>query len=122
MRKLVVEKMHYRCLTPSLTEGRIKNFQQILQKHEINETKTLAEILSGEMRLKILYLLGVQSNLCVNDIADILKSKISGISHQLSILRKEGLVTTRKKQKVVYYSLSQRLPSFVSFTLKNCGV
>lgn len=122
MRKLVVNKSHYRCLTPSLTEGKIKNFQQILQKSEIAETKTLAEILSGEIRLKILFLLGFQSNLCVNDIADILKSKVSGISHQLSILKKEGLVSSRKKQKIVYYALAQKLPSFVESALKNCGV
>ena len=122
MRKLVVNKSHYRCLTPSLTEGKVRNFQQILQKPEIDETKTLAEILSGEIRLKILYLLGFQSNLCVNDIADILKSKVSGVSHQLSILKKEGLVSSRKKQKIVYYALAQKLPSFVETALKNCGV
>ncbi len=122
MRKLVVNKSHYRCLTPSLTEGKIKNFQQILQKPEIDETKMLAETLSGEIRLKILFLLGLQSNLCVNDIADILKSNVSGISHQLSILKKEGLVSSRKKQKIVYYALAQKLPGFVESALKNCGV
>ena len=122
MRKLVVEKSHYCCLTPSLTEGRIKNFQQILGKREIEETKALAEVLSGEIRLKILYLLGNQSNLCVNDIADILKSKVSGISHQLSILKNNKLVVSRKKQKIVYYALGQRLPSFVESALKNCDV
>jgi DNA-binding transcriptional ArsR family regulator len=78
--------------------------------------------LSGESRLKILYLLGLENNLCVNDIADILKSKVSGISHQLSILKKQGLVVSRKKQKVVYYSLSARLPNLASKVLQNCGV
>ncbi len=122
MRKLVVEKTDYRCLTPSLTVGKINNFQQILEKQEISRTKILAEILSGDMRLKILYLLALQNNLCVNDISDILKSKISGVSHQLSILKKESLVSATKKQKVVYYSLSAKLPDLVENALKNCDV
>jgi len=121
MRKQIVDKLHYRCLTPSLTEGKIKDFQQNLSKNEIEEVRKIAEVLSGEARLKILYLLACQSNLCVNDIADILKSKVSGVSHQLSILKENHLVTSRKKQKVVFYALDSRLPSFVELALKNCA-
>ena len=122
MRKQLVDKDHYLPLTPSLTERKIRNFQEILDKRSIAETQFLAGVISGECRLKIIFLLGIRSTLCVNDIADILKSKVSGVSHQLAILRKVGLVKTHKKRKIVYYSLKDKLPSFVESALKNCDV
>lgn len=70
-----------------------------------------------ETRLQTLVLLSQKSNVCVGDIADVLRLDISAVSHQLGILRKEGLVATKKKGKVVYYSLSGDLPKLVRIIL-----
>jgi len=122
MRKKVVDKAHYLPITPSLTERKMRNFQEILDKKVVEETKKIAEILSIETRLKILYLLSLRNNLCVNDIADILRSEVSGVSHQLAVLRKERLVKANKRRRVVYYSLAEKLPDLVLSALKSCDV
>ncbi|HEY4694504.1 MAG TPA: metalloregulator ArsR/SmtB family transcription factor [Candidatus Nanoarchaeia archaeon] len=114
MNKQTVSKTRSRPLTPTLTALKIKNLQEILSKNgSFQRERNLAEIVSGETRLKILYALARENYLSVSDIADILKSKQSGVSHQLAILRKEGLVKTKKRQRLVFYSLTKPLPKLI---------
>src|SRR3989344_311285 len=86
---------------------------EIFQNDKIAEQLSLLELLSKETRLQILYLLKMRNFICVGDISGILRLDISAVSHQLQLLRKERLVTFRKKGKVVYYSLNQSLPKIV---------
>ena len=69
--------------------------------------EALAEIfkaLGDPTRLRIVTALAV-SELCVCDLANLLGSSISAISHQLRVLRNMKLVKHRKEGKMVYYSL-----------------
>ncbi len=114
MQKQIVNKIRRQPLTPHITPIKIKNLQELLfKKRSFEKERSLAEIVAGESRLKILYLLSQEDQLSVGDIADILKSKPSGISHQLAILRKHQLVRAKKKQKIVFYSLKTPLPKLV---------
>lgn len=56
-------------------------------------------------RIKILYAL-FESEMCVCDIADLLKMSQSAISHQLRVLKQTRLVKYRRDGKTVFYSLS----------------
>ncbi len=62
------------------------------------------KILGDKTRTKILFALD-QNEMCVCDIANVLGMTKSSISHQLSSLRKCGIVKCRKQGKEVYYSL-----------------
>ena len=62
-------------------------------------------IFSDETRIKILSALSV-SELCVNDISNILKLNQTTVSHQLKILKSVGAVKYRRDGKVIYYSLA----------------
>ena len=67
----------------------------------------LAEFFRGfadSTRMKMIYAL-MQQELCVCDIAAIVGTTQSAISHQLRILKQSKLVKYRKVGKVVYYSL-----------------
>lgn len=67
----------------------------------------LAEIfktLGDPTRIKIIHALS-QSELCVCDLAELLKMSQSATSHQLRVLRNHRLVKYRKEGRVVYYSL-----------------
>lgn len=88
--------------------------EEIFHNSAIVRQQKLTEIISAETRLQILFLLSRRGNLCVGDIADVLRVGISTVSHQLYWLRKEKLVTNKKRGKVVYYSLSQNLPKLVA--------
>ncbi|MFO7928479.1 MAG: metalloregulator ArsR/SmtB family transcription factor, partial [Candidatus Humimicrobiaceae bacterium] len=60
--------------------------------------------LSDPTRIKIIASL-LQNELCVCDIAAVIGTTNSNISHQLRVLRNLKLVKFRKEGKVVYYSL-----------------
>lgn len=61
-------------------------------------------LIGDTTRCKILFAID-QQEMCVCDIANTLSMTKSSISHQLSKLRKSGIVKCRKEGKEVYYSL-----------------
>lgn len=61
-------------------------------------------LIGDTTRCKILFVIDKQE-MCVCDIANVLSMSKSSISHQLSKLRKSGVVKCRKAGKEVYYSL-----------------
>jgi DNA-binding transcriptional ArsR family regulator len=64
----------------------------------------LFKVLADETRAKIVYVLS-KEELCVCDIAAVLHSTVSNISHHLRVLRTAHLVRSRREGKQVYYSL-----------------
>lgn len=74
--------------------------EQVIQS--LSET---FKVLGDPTRTKIIFALS-QEELCVCDIANLLVTTKSAVSHQLRILRNMGLVAFRKDGKMVYYSLS----------------
>ena len=62
------------------------------------------KVFADSTRMKIIYAL-IEHELCVCDIAAIVGTTQSAISHQLRILKQSKLVKYRKDGKVVYYSL-----------------
>lgn len=71
---------------------------------EVDRLSHLFKVLADETRLKIVYILS-QQELCVGDIAEVLGSTASNVSHHLRLLRNAHLVRHRKDGKFVYYSL-----------------
>lgn len=65
----------------------------------------LFKVFGDTTRVKILCTL-FESEMCVCDIAELLKMTQSAISHQLRVLKSAKLVKNRKAGKVVYYSLA----------------
>lgn len=61
--------------------------------------------MSDPTRTKIIYSLCQENELCVRDIAAIIGTSNSAISHQLRTLRNMKLVKYNKVGKVTYYSL-----------------
>ncbi len=67
----------------------------------------LAEILhlaGNPVRLRILFLLSKEDNLCVCDMSDVLGMSISAISQHLRKLRDKGLIVRRRVGQTIYYS------------------
>ncbi|WP_425358337.1 ArsR/SmtB family transcription factor [Treponema brennaborense] len=65
----------------------------------------LFKIFGDTTRVKILFAL-LESEMCVFDIAVLLGMTQSAISHQLRVLKTNGLVKFRREGKVLFYSLS----------------
>ena len=64
----------------------------------------LFKVMGDPSRLKITNAL-ILSEMCVCDLASLLKMSPSAVSHQLQILRQSDLVKWRREGKEIYYSL-----------------
>lgn len=86
-----------------------KCFQDILNKlpdeDELFDLAELFKIFGDSTRIKILFVL-LESDMAVNDIASVLKMTQSAISHQLRILKTNGLVKYTRNGKSLIYSLA----------------
>lgn len=65
----------------------------------------LFKVFGDTTRVRILYAL-FESELCVNDMAQLLGLSQTAVSHQLRVLKNNKLVKFRKEGKIVFYSLS----------------
>lgn len=63
------------------------------------------KVFADSTRIKILYVL-MCSEMCVCDLAQILKMTQSAVSHQLRTLKQMDLVRNRRDGKTVFYSLA----------------
>ncbi len=79
--------------------------QQMPEDEILFDLAELFKIFGDSTRIKILYLL-FESEMCVCDIAQLLKMTQSAISHQLQVLKKSKLVKYRRDGKTVFYSLA----------------
>jgi ArsR family transcriptional regulator, lead/cadmium/zinc/bismuth-responsive transcriptional repressor len=61
----------------------------------------------NEVRLKILYLLDQETQLCVCDLSDILQMTIPAVSQHLRKLKDGGLIQNRRQGQTLFYSLKQ---------------
>lgn len=77
---------------------------QIPSDETIDKMEDLLNIASDSTRLKILYAIS-DTEKSVNEIVDAVGASQSLVSHQLQVLRKAHLVSTRKNGTHVYYSL-----------------
>ncbi len=75
-----------------------------LEEGKARRMANFFSLLGDANRLRILAVLSRQE-LCVHDIASLLKMTESAVSHQLRILRNLRLVSYRKESRKVYYQL-----------------
>ncbi len=75
-----------------------------------NQTEKLAnffQIFSDETRIKIISCLAM-SEMCVNDISNLLKINQTTISHQLKFLKTQGIISCKRNGKIIIYSLKNQ--------------
>ena len=84
----------------------------------INDTSDILKILGDPTRLKIVLAL-TKEELCVCDLSVLVNVSVSGVSHQLRLLRGQKLVKFRKQGKMVYYSLAdEQISKIISAALQ----
>ncbi len=88
-----------------LDDAAIAKLQNDLPGDEIlYDLAELFRVFGDSTRIKILYAL-FESELCVNDIAQVVGISQSAVSHQLRVLKTSKLVKFRRDGKAIYYSL-----------------
>lgn len=97
------------CIRLFADQGQIYNCKSKLKTAQ-KSFASLSNILAlagNEVRLKIVYLLEEEKELCPCDLADILGMTISAVSQHLRKLKDGKIVETRKEGQTIYYSLTQ---------------
>ena len=91
--------------TKAIHKNVVKRVEKTMPKEEIiYDLADFFKILGDTTRMRILSAL-FQEEMCVYDIANLLKMTQSAISHQLRVLKQGRFVKHRKEGKIVYYSL-----------------
>ena len=88
-----------------LHEDKVKKVKEKMPEDGfIYDLAEFFKVFADSTRIKIIYAL-LEDELCVCDIANIVNTTQSTISHQLRILKQSKLVKFRREGKVIYYSL-----------------
>ena len=74
-------------------------------EEDICDLADLFKMFADSTRLKILCIL-CESEMCVNDIANLISMSQSAVSHQLRILKQSKLIRGRREGKIIFYSLA----------------
>lgn len=83
----------------------VYNTKKKLEEIKIfNDVSNFFKIIGDTTRAKILFSLD-NNEMCVCDIANTLGMSKSSISHQLSVLKENGIIKSRRSGKEVYYTL-----------------
>jgi len=102
MRKSEIECCEITCIHEEI----VRKVQKTLPEEKyIQELADFYKVFGDATRVKILYAL-LESEMCVCDLAVLLKMTQSAVSHQLRVLKQMKLVKNRREGKTVYYSLA----------------
>lgn len=71
----------------------------------ITEISKVLALAGNETRLKILFLLNLEGELCPCDFADILQISVPAVSQHIRKMKDVGLITCRREGQTLYYSL-----------------
>lgn len=94
------------CETTCIDEQKVASVKKRLPPdHILMDLAETFRVLGDGTRAKIIHALSLEE-LCVCDIACLLSTTKSAVSHQLRVLRNMRLVRFRKVGKIVYYSLN----------------
>lgn len=118
--------MNTTCVRPYADQVLIGECIKKLQKAETSFSRLshVLSLASNDVRMKILYLLEEENELCVCDLADILEMSIPAVSQHLRKLKDGNVLQTRRSGQTIYYSLKAEhleiiKPLFEHITIAN---
>jgi len=95
------------CIRQLADKKQIKECREKIEGHNstFNELSNVLDLAGNEVRLKILYLLEEEKELCPCDLSDIVGMSIPAISQHLRKLKDGNIIESRKDGQTIYYSL-----------------
>lgn len=85
----------------------IKNCKEKVEKTStaFSQMSAVLSLAGNDIRLKILYLLEEEKELCPCDLSDILEMSIPAISQHVRKMKDGGIIQSRKEGQTIFYSL-----------------
>lgn len=75
--------------------------------NSLSQLGKVLELAGNEVRLKILYLLEEENELCPCDLSDILGMSIPAVSQHLRKMKDGNIIESRREGQTIYYSLRE---------------
>lgn len=102
-------KNNQSCIRLFADKVQIKNCRNIIRKNNevFNHLSEILALAGNEVRLKILFLLEEENELCPCDLSDILQMTVPAISQHLRKLKDGDLIESRREGQTIFYSLKQ---------------
>ncbi|MCM4157981.1 metalloregulator ArsR/SmtB family transcription factor [Gramella sp. AN32] len=100
-------KLEISCTRAQADHKQINRCKNVLNASAASFSK-MSQILAlagNEVRLKILFLLDMEKELCPCDIADILEMSVPAISQHLRKIKDAGIIESRREGQTLYYSI-----------------
>ena len=79
--------------------------ERLPPEDDLLDLAELFKVFGDSTRIRILFVL-LEAEVCVCDLAELLRMTPSAVSHQLSILKRNKLVQSRRDGKSIFYSLA----------------
>lgn len=85
----------------------IKNCKEKIENtaNAFSQMSSVLSLAANDARLKILYLLEEEKELCPCDLSDILSMSIPAVSQHLRKMKDGGIIKARKEGQTIFYSL-----------------
>ncbi|WP_071459564.1 ArsR/SmtB family transcription factor [Bacillus massilinigeriensis] len=93
------------CHVNCVDKIKVDRLKSELEKQDVLGLAKIFKALSDETRMKIVYSLYIEEELCVCDVGSIVGASTAAVSHHLRLLNRQGIAKYRKEGKLVYYSL-----------------
>ncbi len=102
-------KLEITCTRAEANHKQLQNCMETLDEMEgsFQKMTKLLSIAGSDVRLKILYLLNLENELCPCDLADILKMSVPAISQHIRKIKDAGIISSRREGQTLYYSLNR---------------
>jgi DNA-binding transcriptional ArsR family regulator len=98
-----------KCIRLFADEAQINECKKKLKANtgSLSQLSKVLELAANEVRLKILYLLEEEEQLCPCDLSDILGMSIPAVSQHLRKLKDGNIIESRRDGQTIYYSLKE---------------
>ena len=109
------------CIRVLADPVQIRDCKETLNKLEdqLSHTTRVFNLAGNAARLKILFLLDKEGEMCPCDLSDVLDITVGGISQHLRKLKDGGIIRDKKVGQTVFYSLIQENLEIVRPVLEN---
>lgn len=112
------------CIRVLADPVQIKECKETLNRLEeqLDLTTKIFNLAGNAARLKILFLLHKEGEMCPCDLSDVLEISVGGVSQHLRKLRDGGLVKDKKVGQTVFYSLVEANLEIIKPVLESLSI
>ncbi|HAI39022.1 MAG TPA: transcriptional regulator [Maribacter sp.] len=102
-------KMEISCTRAEADHKQLLNCKTVIDgmTNDFDKITKLLSISGNEVRLKILFLLNMEKELCPCDLSDILGMSVPAVSQHIRKMKDAGIISSRREGQTLYYSLNE---------------